>query len=140
MRYTNSIVDRLVVQYTYETTRYWHMITKQQLTFTCVCRYTSEKAKKMGNCLGSPIKVGDFTTPPPPNYDWKEIYDNLKTILCESYGWAAGLKHNFANKEVPNSTIQNMVENRVAEYSMLIVMSNKEAKQRAEDTNKILVR
>lgn len=52
MRYTNSIVDRLVVQYTYETTRYWHMITKQQRTFTCVCRYTSEKVVRiMRHCL-----------------------------------------------------------------------------------------
>lgn len=51
----------------------------------------------MGNCFGSPIKVGDFTTPPPPSNDWTEIYDNLKTILCESYDWAAGLKHNFVS-------------------------------------------
>lgn len=54
----------------------------------------------MGNCFGSPIKVGDYTTHPPPNYDWKEIYDNLKIILFESYDLVYGLQQNFVSTNV----------------------------------------
>lgn len=53
----------------------------------------------MGNCTGSLTSV-DRTTPPPPKYEWKEIYLDLRNILKESYDFVDNLQKNFVSTNV----------------------------------------